>query len=121
MYGFFVTIIVIASVLITIAVLLQNSKGGGLASNFGAGNQTFGVRQAADILEKSTWILAAVIILFSIGATAAISSRSARKSKTDAKSLIEKKPAATAPAFPINGTGEAAPAEETPAQQAPAE
>ena len=119
MYGFFVTIIVIASVLITIAVLLQNSKGGGLASNFGAGNQTFGVRQAADILEKSTWILAAIIILFSIGATAAISTRSARK--TNAKALIEKKPASTMPAFPINGTGEAAPAEETPARQTPAE
>ena len=114
MYGFFVVIIVIASVLITIAVLLQNSKGGGLASNFGAGNTTFGVRQAADILEKSTWILAAVIILFSIAATAAISTRSAKK-------ILEKKPASAVPAFPVGGQTESAPATETPAPETPAE
>ena len=119
MYGVFVTIIVIASVLLTIAVLLQNSKGGGLASNFGAGNTTFGVRQAADILEKSTWILAAVIILFSIAATAAISTRSAKK--VSAKEILEKKPASAVPAFPVGGQTESAPATETPAPETPAE
>lgn len=59
-------LVVIASILITIVVLLQNSKGGGLASNFVAGNQTFGVRQTADILEKITWGLVAVIMVLSI-------------------------------------------------------
>lgn len=59
-------IIVIACVLLTLVVLAQNSKGGGLAANFGAGNQTFGVRQTADLLEKLTWILAAVILALSI-------------------------------------------------------
>ena len=115
MYGFFVVIIVIASVLITIAVLLQNSKGGGLASNFGAGNTTFGVRQAADILEKSTWILAAIIIVFSIAATAAISTSKGTKA-TSAKEILEKKPASTVPSFPVGGQNEAAPAQETPAE-----
>ena len=43
--------IVIASVLLTIVVLLQSGKDGGLASNFVAANQTFGVRQTADALE----------------------------------------------------------------------
>ena len=47
-------LVIIAAVLLTIVVLLQNSKGGGLASNFVAGNQTFGVRQTTDILEKIT-------------------------------------------------------------------
>jgi len=115
MYGFFVTIIVIASVLITIAVLLQNSKGGGLASNFGAGNTTFGVRQAADILEKGTWILAAIIIVFSIAATAAISTRGPKT--TNAKEILEKKPASNVPAFPVGGQTEAAPQTETPAEE----
>ena len=54
-------VIVIASILLTIVVLLQNSKGGGLAANFASGNTTFGVRQTADFLEKATWTLAAVI------------------------------------------------------------
>ena len=59
-------IIVIASILLTIVVLLQNSKGGGLAANFATGNQTFGVRQTADILEKITWGLVAFILVIAI-------------------------------------------------------
>ena len=59
----------VGSVLITLVVLLQNSKGGGLASNFTAGNQTFGVRQTTDILEKITWGLAIFILVVSIVAS----------------------------------------------------
>ena len=62
-------LVIIAAVLLTIVVLLQNSKGGGLASNFVAGNQTFGVRQTADILEKITWGLVAFIAVVSIVAS----------------------------------------------------
>lgn len=59
-------LIVIASVFLVIAVLLQNGKGEGLASNFIAGNQTLGVRQTADMLEKVTWGLVAFILVVSI-------------------------------------------------------
>ncbi len=62
-------LVLIASILITLIVLLQNGKGGGLASNFTAGNQTFGVRQTADILEKITWGLVAFIFVLSIATT----------------------------------------------------
>ena len=62
-------LVLLASVLITLVVLLQNGKGGGLASNFVAGNQTFGVRQTADILEKITWGLAAFVLVVSIAST----------------------------------------------------
>ena len=62
-------LVLIASVLITLIVLLQNGKGGGLASNFVAGNQTFGVRQTTDILEKITWGLAIFILVVSIVAS----------------------------------------------------
>ncbi|MBQ8838374.1 MAG: preprotein translocase subunit SecG [Bacteroidales bacterium] len=62
-------LVLIASILITLIVLLQNGKGGGLASNFVAGNQTFGVRQTADILEKITWGLVAFIFVVSIVAS----------------------------------------------------
>ena len=47
-----VVLIIIAAVLLTLVVLLQNGKGEGMASNFVAGNQAFGVRQTADILEQ---------------------------------------------------------------------
>ena len=62
-------LVLIASVLITLIVLLQNGKGGGLASNFTAGNQTFGVRQTADILEKITWGLVVFIFVLSVVTT----------------------------------------------------
>ena len=67
-----VVLIVIASVLLIGVVLLQNSKGGGLASNFVAGNQTFGVRQTADLLEKITWALVTFILVVSIASTFAL-------------------------------------------------
>ena len=56
----------LASVLLTVVVLLQNGKGGGLESNFVTGNQTFGVRQTADILEKITWVLVVIIFLVTV-------------------------------------------------------
>ena len=59
-------LIVLAAILLIIVVLLQNGKGEGLASNFVAGNQTFGVRQTADILEKITWGLVGFILVVAI-------------------------------------------------------
>ena len=59
-------LIIIAAILLIVVVLLQNGKGEGLASNFVAGNQTFGVRQTADLLEKVTWGLVAFIIVVAI-------------------------------------------------------
>ena len=59
-------LILIAAILLVIVVLLQNGKGDGLASNFVAGNQTFGVRQTTDILEKVTWGLVAFVLVVSV-------------------------------------------------------
>lgn len=59
-------LVIIAAILLVVVVLLQNGKGEGMASNFVAGNQTFGVRQTADILEKITWGLVAFILVVSI-------------------------------------------------------
>ena len=44
-------------------MLIQNSKGGGLASNFASSNQIMGVRKTTDVLEKTTWGLAAFIMV----------------------------------------------------------
>ena len=61
-----VVLVVIASILLTIVVLLQNGKGDSMAGNFVAGNQTFGVRQTANMLEKVTWGLVAFIVIVSV-------------------------------------------------------
>ena len=57
-------LIVVAAILLCIVVLLQNGKGEGMASNFISANQTLGVRQTADILEKTSWILVTFILVF---------------------------------------------------------
>ena len=99
-------LVLAASVLITLVVLLQNGKGGGLASNFVAGNQTFGVRQTADILEKITWGLAAFVLVVAIVTSFTLSKGTETIDITD-KIEVE----APAPEFPA-----ALPASEEPTQ-----
>ncbi|MBC8315868.1 MAG: preprotein translocase subunit SecG [Bacteroidales bacterium] len=67
--GFYILVsvlILITCVLMVLVVLVQNSKGGGLASNFSSSNQFMGVRKTADFLEKSTWTLAIVLLGLSV-------------------------------------------------------
>ena len=59
-------LILITCILLILVVLVQNSKGGGLASNFAGSNQYMGVRKTADFLEKSTWTLAIALLLLSL-------------------------------------------------------
>ncbi len=66
MYIFLTILIVIAAILLTLLVLVQNSKGGGLAAGFASGNQVMGAPKTADFLEKATWTIIALIALFSI-------------------------------------------------------
>jgi preprotein translocase subunit SecG len=55
-------LIIIASVILGMIVLIQNPKGGGLSGTFGGfGNQLMGVKQTTDVLEKGTWVFAAVV------------------------------------------------------------
>lgn len=62
----FTIIIVILAILLIFLVLIQNSKGGGLASGFAGGNQVMGAPKTADFLEKTTWTLIALIAVLSV-------------------------------------------------------
>jgi preprotein translocase subunit SecG len=59
-------LILIACILLILVVLVQNSKGGGLAANFGSTGQIMGVRKTADFLEKATWYLAISLLVLSL-------------------------------------------------------
>lgn len=65
-------LILIVSVLLMLVVLVQNSKGGGLASNFASSNQYLGVRQTTEWIEKATWTLAAIMLVLCLIAGATI-------------------------------------------------
>ena len=103
----------VGSILITLIVLLQNGKGGGLASNFTAGNQTFGVRQTTDILEKITWGLVTFV-----GVVAILINVFTLNTKTEEVDFTEKiEMAAPAPEFPAAAPStEAEVPAETPAE-----
>jgi len=66
----FIILIILASVVLSLIVLVQNPKGGGLAGNVaGFSNQFMGVKQTTDVLEKGTWIFAAVIAVLCLTST----------------------------------------------------
>lgn len=71
-YIFVSVLIIIACFLQILIVLVQNSKGGGLAANFTSAGQSMGIRKTADFLEKSTWTLAVGILVLCVVATATI-------------------------------------------------
>lgn len=105
MYIFITILIVIAAILLTLLVLVQNSKGGGLAAGFSSGNQVMGAPKTADFLEKATWTLIALIVAFSI---AAVGFSAGHQTAADDQSAIQveetaapaQQPAAELPAQP---------------------
>ena len=66
MYVAIIVLTVIVAVLLIGIVLIQKSKGGGLSSQFGGAGNVMGVRQTNSFLEKTTWTLAALIVVLSI-------------------------------------------------------
>ena len=103
MYIFLSILIVLACVLLVCVVLIQKSKGGGLASDYSGGNQYLGYRTTTDFIEKATWGLAIAICILSICASFAI--------KTPiTSSAINTKPQTTTPAPAPASTPAPAPA-----------
>jgi preprotein translocase subunit SecG len=91
-------LIILACVLLGFFVLIQNPKGGGLSGSFGGvGNQVIGVRQTTDVLEKGTWILAAIIAVLCLTSSFFIGKGS--NTQTLAPSAVEKA-AASQPVTP---------------------
>jgi preprotein translocase subunit SecG len=68
MYTLFISLAIVSAVLLVLVVLAQNSKGGGLSSQFGGSGASnlIGVKKTGDVLEKLTWGFAIAIIVFSL-------------------------------------------------------
>ena len=80
----FVILIILASVILGLIVLVQNPKGGGLAGNIaGFSNQFMGVKQTTDVLEKGTWVFAAIVGILCILSPVFIPSANGTSSKND--------------------------------------
>ena len=109
MYIFLSILIVIASILLIGAVLIQKSKGGGLASDYSSGNQYLGYRKTTDFIEKATWSLAIFICVISICASFAV------KTPVNQSRIAPAAPASK----PANAAG--APTNQVPSNQTPSQ
>ena len=119
-YTLFVILIILASILMVFIVLIQESKGGGLASNFSSTNSIMGVRKTTDLVEKLTWGLAAAMVILSVAcayvAPQAMGEGSVMEGATQEQTALPAMPGAnsdaakkTVPATP-NAAEKAAPA-----------
>lgn len=92
MFTLLLILAIFISLLLMAVVLMQSSKGGGLAGTFGGPGEMgaiFGVRRTADFLMKTTWVLAVTLMLLAIVINlVALPSSSQEKMK---ESIIQKK------------------------------
>ncbi len=80
MYSVLVILMVVVSILMCFIVIIQESKGGGLASGFASSNQIMGVRKTTDFIEKATWTLAIAIVVLSVASAYFVPSTEDQKS-----------------------------------------
>jgi len=68
MYVLLISLAIVSAILLVLVVLAQNSKGGGLSSQFGGSGASnlIGVKKTGDVLERLTWGFAIAIIIFSL-------------------------------------------------------
>lgn len=101
----FLILIILTSVVISLFILVQNPKGGGLSGAIaGFNNQFMGVKQTTDVLEKGTWILAILIAVLSIVSPVFFSEGSGRRSSEPNLRPSQTQSAPAAPVLPQPST-----------------
>ena len=126
MFTFLLVLLIIDSIVLVTAILLQAGKGNGLAATFGgvssSADSLLGTRQAGNLLTKASWWGGAMFLFLSLVLSIASTQRRAPKSVLDQAFTQPAAPAPVAPAPAGGATGGAAgipltPAPSTPAQQ----
>ena len=91
----FSILLMLVCVLLILVVLVQNSKGGGIQSQFGAANQIMGVKRGTEVIEKLTWGLA--IGLFFLSIVLAPKSGTAKVTDEESGSKLKQRATTAAP------------------------
>ena len=126
LYTFLVIVLILDSIVLVTAILLQAGKGGGLAASFGgatsAADALIGTRQAGNLLTKASWWCGGIFLVLAFVLQIASARTRVPASVLD-KSLTSPAPAAPAPASGQKANPavplEAAPKTEAPATPAP--
>lgn len=105
MYGLLIGLGIFASVLLVFVILAQNSKGGGLSSQFGGSGASniMGVKKTGDILERLTWGFIVLIILVALGTNLVSPSGGA---SDDILDRVKTQQPAAQPSFPAPAQGD---------------
>lgn len=115
MYQLTVVLAVIVAVLLAVIVLIQESKGGGLASSVAGANSVLGVRKTTDFVEKATWTLAGLLVVLAVA-----SSFFVNKNVNTADDLVTNMQNTPAPTQQLPGQGAPADKAAAPAAEQPA-
>lgn len=113
MFTLFIVLAAIASILLILAVLIQNPKGGGIAANFSAANQIAGVKKTNEFIEKATWTLAIALIVLSIGSRFVYQQTDEERNAFLERVEESSVPAVAPPTINNNGNVPAAPSQQT--------
>ncbi|PYP80197.1 MAG: preprotein translocase subunit SecG [Gemmatimonadetes bacterium] len=124
MYTFLLVLLIIDSLVLVAAILLQAGKGNGLAASFGgvssSADSLLGTRQAGNLLTKASWWGGGLFLFLSLVLSIASTQRRAPKSVLDQAFTQPTAPAPAAPAPASGATGGAAGIPLTPAPSTPA-
>lgn len=102
MYPLVIILVILAAILMCGIVLIQESKGGGLASAFSAQNSMLGVRKTTDVLEKATWGLAAAIVILSVASAAFVTKVTVEEAPITISAPAQSTDAGNVPSFPAS-------------------
>lgn len=120
MFTLVIILLIIVSFLLGVVVLVQNSKGGGLASGFASSNQVMGVRKTTDFLEKLTWGFAISMLVLAMIGNFVLPKNTSTGNASVIEEQIQNTPAPSGPAPAAGGAapagGQAQPAAPAPAQ-----
>ena len=104
MYSLIIVLIILTSILMCGIVLIQESKGGGLASSFASSNQIMGVRKTTDFLEKATWGLAVAMVVLSVLSAAFVTKATVEEAPINITTPMQSTDAENVPSFPATGS-----------------
>lgn len=115
MFELFIILAIIVAVLLVLIVLVQNSKGGGLSSQFGGSGaqQVIGVKKTTDLLEKVTWGFAIALFALSLASSVTMNSAGGDFSDPNLDAAQQATPQLVIPTAPIESAEDLVPVDTT--------
>ncbi len=98
MFTVFLILIAAVCFLLIVVIMVQNPKGGGLASNLGGSQMMGGVQKTTDFLDKSTWTLGALLLVLILLSSLSFIGNEKASIIDETEKTVAPTPAATVPA-----------------------